>query len=48
MGQSQNFENPNFCVVAKVDSDLNHHRTGGRKSKTWDEIAFENLFFIPP
>jgi hypothetical protein len=43
--QSQNFEKTSSWALGKVDTDLNQHRTGGRKAKTWDEIAFEIHFF---
>jgi hypothetical protein len=37
MGQSQNFEKTSNWVLGKVNTDLNHHSTWGRKAKTWDE-----------
>jgi hypothetical protein len=48
MGPSQNVENPLRWALGKANSDPNHHRTGGRKSKTWDEIALESQLFQPP
>jgi hypothetical protein len=47
-GKVQNSKKYHINPLQNFDARLNHHRTGGRKSKTWDEIAFESQLFQPP
>jgi hypothetical protein len=48
VGKVKNSKKYHVNPLQNFDARPNHHRTGGRKSKTWDEIAFESPLFQPP